>query len=134
VSGGAYGSIIEAFPEQLQTVEYFDMAPGHESGYGARTDRQMIDCVIQCKDGRRIKNSNGNLVTTRGLQIWYEGTLEMGRFIDDGQYVFRIAKDDSWLNEAGFNVYGVDKVVGADGTEITEPAFDDGSAGAGDFS
>ena len=131
---GIYGSSVVAFSEQLQTVTYFDMQPGSGSGWGPRTDIKQIQCILQCKDGRRVKDSNGNLVTTRGLQCWYEGVLEMGRFIDDGQYIFRIAKDDSWISEAGFTVYGLDKIVGADGTEITEPAFNVGSQGAGSFS
>jgi hypothetical protein len=134
MSSGVYGTIITAFYDLAETVTYFDQAPAAGSSWGARTDVQTIQVVIQCKDGRRAKNSNGNLVTTRGIQIWYEGELTMGRFIDDGKLIYRIAKDDAWTNEAGFTIYGVDKIVGADGTEVTEPAFNNGTQGAGSYS
>jgi hypothetical protein len=126
--------MILAFPEQLQTVNYFDMQPGHGSGYGQRMDVKPIQGILQCTEGRRVKNQNGNWVVTRGVHFWYEGVLVMGRFIDDGQMVYRIVKDDDWTTESGFAVYSLERVTGADGTELTEPAFNDGTQGAGSFS
>jgi hypothetical protein len=125
---GAYGSILTAFPEQFIDVLYFDMAPLHSSGWGPRTDIVTIEAsVVQCSTGRMIKNSNGNLVMGRGIQLWTEEDLVMGRFVDDGTLVYRILKDDSWITEAGFNVYQLSKLVGADDTETVDPAFSLGS-------
>jgi hypothetical protein len=128
---GVYGSILSAFSEQFQPVTYFDMAPLVGAGWGPRTDITVISAaVMQCKEGRKVKNSNSNLVTTRGMELWTEELLVAGRFIDDGEYVYRIAGDNEWRKEAGFTVYALSKVVASDGTEVTEPAF---ANGEGDF-
>lgn len=128
---GAYGSILTAFPEQFDQVEYFDMQPLVGSGWGPRTDKLTIAAVvIQCTTGRKIKDSNGNLVTFRGMELWTEELLKAGRFVDfeeDGESsVYRIMGDNAWRREAGFTVYSLEKVVAADGTEVVDPGFSTG--------
>ncbi len=127
MSGGAWGSILNQFPEAKVKVQYFNMQPLNGSGYGPRTDIQNFTVAFQCTVGRQVKNVNGNLVLQRGIRFWFEGTLNIGWFIDDGQYVYRIGMpDNSWTNEAGFTVYDAFRLVGADGTEVVEPAFAQG--------
>ncbi len=121
---GVYGSIINAFPEQLEDVTYFDMAPKQNSGFGPRTSISTILGVIQCTQGRQVKDSNGNLVRSRQMQLWTEEILVAGRFIEfqeDGEAaVYRIAGDNEWKREAGFTVYPIHKVVGANGNESND--------------
>jgi hypothetical protein len=124
---GAYGSIMQAFPEQLITVTYFAMDPKHGSGWETRTQVRQIQGVLQCTGGRKVKESNGNLVTARTLNFWSEEELEAGRFIDDGSSVYRIASDNEWIREVGYTVYGLERVVAADGTETLDPDFSEGS-------
>jgi hypothetical protein len=121
---GVYGSIISAFPEQLEDITYFDMAPKQDSGYGPRTSVKTIEGVIQCTGGRQVKDSNGNLVVSRQMQLWSEEILVAGRFIEfqeDGlAVVYRISGDNEWKREAGFTVYPIHKVVGANGNESND--------------
>jgi hypothetical protein len=124
---GVYGDILTAFSEQLIEVDYFDMQPKHDGGFADRTDKRKVSGVLQCVEGRRVKNQNGNLVTTRGMAFWSEEVLQAGRFIDDGVLVYRIAGDDEWIREAGFTRYPISRVTGADGTEMVEPEFSKGT-------
>lgn len=124
---GAWGSMLTQFPEAKVELEYFDMQPLDGSGYGPRTDVKKITVVFQRTLGRKVESSNGNLVLRRGIRFWYPGTLVVGRFVDDGEFVYRVGMpDNSWTNEAGFTVYDCFRVVGADGTETVEPAFKQG--------
>lgn len=124
---GAFGSLLDQFPESMVDLQYFNMPALDGSGYGPRTDVQKITVVFQCTLGRKVESENGNLVLRRGVRFWYEGTLNVGWFVDDGEFVYRIGMpDNSWTNEAGFTVYDCFRVVGADGTETVEPAFKQG--------
>jgi hypothetical protein len=129
---GVYGSILTAFPEQFADVLYFDMAPLASSGWGPRTDKKKIRAtVVQCTTGRKVKDSNGNLVISRDMELWSEELLQAGRFVEfeeDGAFaVYRISGDNEWRREAGFVVYSLAKVVAADGTEGADPAFSNGT-------
>jgi hypothetical protein len=131
---GVYGSILPAFGEQVVSVLYFDMQPLHGAGWGPRTDLKTVDGILQCTKGRKVKDSNGNLVVTRRMEFWTEDILVTGRFLDfqDDEFnVYRIVGDNAWDRESGFNVYEIARVVGNDGTEVVEPAF---STGQGNFS
>jgi len=127
VSGGAFGSILTAFPETRQAVDYYDQKPLDGSGYGDKTDRQKVSGIIQCFGGRRVRTANGNLVLERRVRFWTETELIVGRFISDGEYVYRLGiPDDSWGAEVGMFVYACERVVGGDGLEPVEPPFTHG--------
>ena len=85
-----------------------------------------LDAVIQADMDPLRDWLQRHLVLTRGLQLWTEEVLVAGRFIDDGEFIFRIMGDDSWTNESGFTVYGLQRVIGSDGTELVEPSFSTG--------
>jgi hypothetical protein len=125
---GAFGSILTAFPEAKITVTYFNMQPLPGSGYGPRTDIETLSGVLQCVGGRRVGTRNGNAVIERQMRYWSDTPLQVGWFIDDGKYVYRIGiPDDDWSDEADMTIYTLERVVGADGTETVEPAFDQGT-------
>ena len=124
---GALGSMLTMFPEAKVPVQYFNMQPVNGSGWGPRTDVRNFSGVLQCTGGRRVKDSHGNLVIERQMRFWTSEDLQVGWFIDDGQYVYRLGiPDNSWTNEAGFTVYDCERVVGNDGTETVEPPFQQG--------
>ena len=122
---GVYGSSIIAFPEQFVDVTYFDMAPEQGSGYGPRTGVQTIRAVVQCTVGRRVLDINGNLVTTRKMELWTDQLLQSGKFVEFTEdaipVVYRLVGDNEWRREDGFAVYSLERVVGANGTEDKEP-------------
>jgi hypothetical protein len=128
---GALGNILTAFPENRQVVDYYDQQPLHGSGYGDKTDRKKISGIIQCNGGRRVRTANGNLVLERRVRFWTDTELVVGRFISDGEYVYRLGiPDDSWGSEVGMYIYDCERVVGGNGLEPVEPAF---THGKGDF-
>jgi hypothetical protein len=62
------------------------------------------------------------------MRYWSDTPLQVGWFIDDGKYVYRVGiPDDDWSDEADMTIYTLERVVGADGTETVEPAFDQGT-------
>lgn len=128
--GGVYGNPVLAFPEQVQTLAYFDMVPLNTAGYGPPTDVQSIDGIIQCIE-RRIKDQNGNLVTTRECWLWTEAALLSGRFIrDEDQIIYRIGSDSEWQLRGGFTKYTVYRVTGGDAEATNDDAM---SVGTGSF-
>lgn len=122
---GVYGSLVTAFPEQFEDVAYFDMQPQQGSGYGPRTDISTIRAVVQCTEGRRVDPVNGNLIVTRKMDLWTEALLQVGWFVefteDAVPVVYRLKADNEWRREAGYTRYSLERVVGANGTEIKEP-------------
>ena len=124
---GALGSVLAQFPEARVTVTYFNMQPLPGSGYGPRTDIRVLTGVLQSTGGRRVRTANGNVVIERGNKFWSDTLLQVGWFIDDGQYVYRVGMpDDDWADYSDLTIYNIERVVGADGTEIVEPAFEQG--------
>jgi len=133
--GGVYGDTIQAFPEQMRTFPYFDMTALQGSGFGPRTSVGTTRGVLQCTRGRKVEDSNGNLVIKRGVRYWTRDILEVGRFLQaDGindvvPGVYRIGQpDNSWTREGGFTVYDMELVVGNDGLETVAPVFDTGGS------
>ena len=127
---GALGSVLTSFPEAKVPVQYFDMQPLPGSGYGPRTDVRLLRGVLQCVGGRRVRTANGNLVIERQMRYWSDTPLQVGRFLDDGKYVYRVGiPDDDWSDEADMVIYTLERVVGADGTETVQPAFRQGGVG-----
>lgn len=129
--GGVYGDTLTAFSEQMRTFPYFDMQTLPDAGFGPRTSVGTTRGVFQCTRGRDVKNSQGNLVVTRGVRYWTRDVLVIGRFVqadgitDAAAGVYRVGKpDNSWVREGGFTVYDMELVVGNDGKETVAPAFD----------
>jgi hypothetical protein len=119
--------MLTAFPEGKVSVQIFNMQPLNGSGWGPRTDVKTMAGVLQCTGGRRVRKSNGNLVLERKMRFWSNVPLTVGWFLDDGQYVYRIGlPDDDWSDYADFVIYDLERLVGADGTEVVEPAFNQG--------
>ncbi len=132
-TGGKYGNVLLCFAEQLQTVTAFKMRPLVDSGYGPEEGVRKSSGVLQCKAGRRTEIVNGNLVRTRDMEYWTADVLEVGSFVRDGDgIVYRVKGDNEWRREAGFTVYTLRMLVGADGDEVPL-ATDQGAVGTGDF-
>ncbi len=128
---GALGNVLASFPEAKIPVQYFDMQPLPGGGYGPRTDVQLLMGILQCVGGRRVGTKNRNAVIERQMRYWSDVPLQVGRFIDDGKYVYRIGiPDDDWSDETEMVIYTCERVVGDDGTLTVEPAFSQIGGGA----
>lgn len=127
---GIYGDMLLAWPEQQRTIEVYDMTAKINGGWEPVTDpqtgkiiTQTIIAVFQNTRGGGLKDSNGNLVNTEGRELWtMTGNLE-GKFLTWENDVYRLTDTNNWSFEGGFHRYGVEKVVGNNGTESDNAAW-----------
>lgn len=128
---GVYGDMLLAWPEQNRPLEVYDQNPLINAGWEAVRDQsgEIIKTtamgVFQNTRGGGIKDSNGNTVETEGLEFWtYTGGLA-GKFFERNGKVYRLSvpDDSDWSFEGGFYRYGVEKVVGNNGTESDNAAW-----------
>lgn len=132
--GSIYGDTLLCFPEQFRALAYFNMIPRVNSGYDPILDGfdqpippVSIQAIIHALRPKTVEDSNGNLVTQKGLEIWTMQELTPGYFINDTVDTFRILPENTWAREAGFYAYGIDRVVGDNGVS-TPITFDRGTS------
>lgn len=128
---GVYGDMLLFFPEQFRDLTVFEMEPGINGGWTktANSD-QRITGVFQNTSGNRIKDGNGNLVYSGGLELWTAEQNLAGKFTMYEGQVYRINVNANWNHEGGFQKYSLEKVVGNNGTESDNTTW---NTGAGSF-
>lgn len=134
---GVYGDMLLAWPEQMRTLSVYDMKAKINGGWDKVVDpqtgkliTQTIIGVFQNTRGGGVKDSNGNLVKTESRELWTQtGNLD-GKFLDFEGEVYRLQDTNNWSFEGGFHRYGLQKVVGNDGTESDNASW---NIGAGSF-
>lgn len=125
--GGIYGDFLLAFPEQLKALTVFSMTPQINGGWSIdEGSQQNIRGMYQHTGGRRLKESNGNLVSGSNMELWTQTTGLNGKFTTIESTVYRLNSDNDWTNEGGFVRYGLEKVVGNNGTESNNTAWNSG--------
>ena len=123
-----YGNNLLAFPEQRKRVTIYDMVAEINGGFSViENSSQIISCIYQHTAGKKIQDSNGNLVTFSGLELWTEKQGLNGKFTTIENIVYRLNSDNDWIKEGGFIRYGLEKVVGNNGTEPENTAWNLGS-------
>lgn len=134
---GIYGDMLLAWPEQMRTLEIYEMKPLVNGGWEKVVDQsgqlitQTILGVFQNTRGGGLKESNGNLVQTKGRELWTQtGNLD-GKFLDFENDVFRLQDTNNWSFEGGFYRYGLQKVVGNDATESDNASWNIGGGSFG---
>ena len=130
---GVYGDMLLAFPEQFRSLSVYDMNPLINGGWEKVVDQQEklitqeIIGVFQNTRGGGLKDINGNLGKSDGRELWTQtGGLD-GKFITWGNAVYRLNDTNNWSHEGGFYRYGLEKVVGNDGSESTNTSWNIGS-------
>ena len=133
---GVYGDMLLAWPEQNRQLEVYDQNPAINAGWEAVTDPQTgkvitttVVGVFQNTRGGGIKDSNGNLVITEGCEFWTHSDNLDGKFFVRNSKVYRLCVPDNsdWSFEGGFYRYGVEKVVGNNGTESDNASWNTGA-------
>ena len=134
---GVYGDMLLAWPEQKRILSVYDMTPKVNGGWEVVKDQQgkviMADVVgvFQNTRGGGLKDSNGNLVKSDGREFWTKtGGLD-GKFFQWQGEVYRLKDTNNWSFEGGFFRYGVEKVVGNNGTESDNASWNLGSGSFG---
>lgn len=128
---GVYGDMLLAWPEQNRPLEVYDQNPLINAGWEAVRDQSgeiiktTVMGVFQNTRGGGIKDSNGNQVETEGLEFWTHTGGLTGKFFERNGKVYRLSvpDDSDWSFEGGFFRYGVEKVVGNNGTESDNAAW-----------
>lgn len=125
---GIYGEILLAFPEQFRTVTVYDMTAKVNGGWTqVAGSSRTIKAIYQNTSGRRIQDSNGNLVKTSGLELWSQSGELTGLFTELDGTVYRLSSDNNWSHEGGYYKYSMEKVVGNDGTESINTSWNSGT-------
>lgn len=134
---GIYGDMLLAWPEQNRTIEVYEQTAKVNGGWDPVKDPQTgkviktaVTGVFQNTRGGGIKDSNGNLVKTDGREFWTLTAGLEGKFFDWNSNVYRLTDQNNWSFEGGFNRYGVEKVVGNNGTESDNATW---NLGGGSF-
>lgn len=134
---GVYGDMLLAWPEQMRTLYVYDMNALINGGWEVVKDTngdvitQAIIGVFQNTRGGGVKENNGNLVKTEGRELWTQtGNLD-GKFLNWEGEVYRLLDTNNWSFEGGFHRYGLQKVVGNDGTESDNAAWNFGGGSFG---
>lgn len=129
---GIYGETLLAFPEQYQTITVYGMTPRVNGGWDMiLNSSQNVTGIIQNTTANNIKEGNGNLVKTGGLELWTRTGQLDGKFTQYENTVYRIQGSNNWDRQAGFFRYSLQKVVGNNGTESDNATFNLGGNSLG---
>lgn len=123
---GIYGDMLLAFPEQFITITVYSQTANYNAGWIPGNDQRQVRGIIQNTSGNRIKDNNGNLARSGGEEFWTGEANLAGLFTQIDGDVYRLVSDNKWKTEGGFFRYSLEKVVGNDGTESANPAWNTG--------
>ena len=126
--GGVYGNMLLAWTEQQRQVTVYDMTPKVNGGWTVVDGSSVtVIGVYQNTGGGHVKDSNGNLVKTKAMELWTTNAGLEGKFLSAGGNVYRLNSDNNWSFEGGFYRYGLEKVVGNNATESDNASWNTGS-------
>lgn len=113
-----YGDMLLYWPEQRRSLTVYAMEPKINGGWNkVLGSEQPITGVFQNTAGDQTRDSNGNLVHTKGMELWTETGALADKFTEINGSVYRLTADNDWESEGGFFRYTLNKVVGNNGTE-----------------
>lgn len=125
---GIYGDMLLHFMEQTETLSAYRMIPQQGGGWTVVPDSTVtFQGVIQNTGGSRIKDGNGNLVKSDGMEVWTAQEGLAGAFLSYKGIIYRMGiSDNDWTRQGGFLRYNLEKVVGNNGTESDNTAWNTG--------
>ena len=133
-----YGDMLLYFPEQRRSLSIYDMKPKINGGWDKVVDpttgqviTQTITGVFQNTSGDQTRDQNGNLVHIKGMELWTETGGLSDKFTDINGSVYRLTADNDWESEGGFFRYTLNKVVGNNGAESDNAAWNLGGNSLG---
>lgn len=125
---GIYGDMLLAFPEQRTTITVYSMTAMINGGWAqVPGSTQNVQGIYQHTTGKKLQDSNGNTVQTSGLEFWTETGNLSGMFTEIEGLVYRLNSDNNWNSEGGFYRYGLEKVVGNNGTQPINTSWNPGT-------
>ena len=113
-----YGDMLLYWPEQRRSIIIFTMTAKINGGWTKDLNSDIdVSGVIQNIGGDRLKESNGNLALGAAMELWTETANLDGYFTTWQGKIYRLNSSNDWESEGGFYRYGLEKVVGNNGTE-----------------
>lgn len=125
---GIYGDMLLHFMEQMETLSAYRMTPMQGGGWTAVSGSTTVfQGIIQNTGGSRIKDGNGNLVKSDGMEVWTAQEGLSGAFLSYKGIIYRMGiSDNDWTRQGGFIRYNLEKVVGNNGTESDNTSWNTG--------
>lgn len=125
---GIYGDMLLHFTEQMEDLAAYRMTPRQNGGWTPQLGSTVyFKGIIQNTGGNRIKDGNGNLVRTSGMEVWTTQEGLEGSFMGYGGMTYRLTGDNDWSRQGGFYRYSLEKVVGNNGSESDNVTWNTGS-------
>jgi len=122
---GIYGDGLLSSPELFRRAVLFDQKPLVNGGYIDQTQGVPVRLIFR-DEGSKIQSSGGAIVRTKSKTIWSRKVLVPGAFVLFQNTVYRLMTDQEWDFQAGFYIYGIEKVVGDNGKASYDPKANDG--------
>lgn len=148
-----YGDNLLAFPEAMQTFNYFFMTPQISDNYIplVASGYNGIDANFQAplsgiytqvsgfapqgtyrgvfhNDESSVKDAMGNLINYQKYVLWAREVFDPGWFISWQNTVYRIVASNDWPTMGGFTEYEIERLVGSDGQGTVPSNLGDGSS------
>jgi hypothetical protein len=129
---GVHGNVLPFFCDELRTFKYFNMMPEITTGFSNRIGVKKIKGILHMysvppsAEGTSVRQSHANSVIEKVPFLWTKYPLIIAWFIEDGLDIYRLTSLNEWLREGSMQVFGLEKVVGDDGTITNEPAYNFG--------
>ena len=116
-----YGDGLLSSPELFRKATMFNQSPIVNGGYRDQTPGVPVKLIFR-DEGSAVKSSGGSIVRTKTKTAWSRKVLPPNVFLFFEGTVYRLLKDQEWGFQAGFYIYGIEKVVGDNGAASYEPS------------
>lgn len=119
-----YGDMLLFFSEQRRRLTVYQQTPLINGGWEKVIDSDLVVTgIFQNTKPSQIKDGNGNLVLSSGFEFWSETGNLNDYFTQIKDKVYRLISMQDWETEGGFYRYSLDKVVGNNGSESDDTAW-----------
>ena len=119
-----YGDMLLFFSEQRRSLTVYQQTPLINGGWEKVIDSDLVVTgIFQNTKPSQIKDGNGNLVLSSGFEFWSETGNLNDYFTQIKDKVYRLISMQDWETEGGFYRYSLDKVVGNNGSESDDTAW-----------
>jgi hypothetical protein len=137
--GGVYGTMMFAFADQFRTLKVFSATANVTSGFTTPTNIRYIRGVIHMYSApptaEGIKAGvpsfqglgKGNAVVQKRPFLWADTEVPVGDFVTWNDDIFRAITENQWLTESDLVEQGLEKVVGLNGANADNIAFNTGA-------
>ena len=107
-----------------RSLTVYQQTPLINGGWEKVIDSDLVVTgIFQNTKPSQIKDGNGNLVLSSGFEFWSETGNLNDYFTQIKDKVYRLISMQDWETEGGFYRYSLDKVVGNNGSESDDTAW-----------